>query len=58
MRGTTRIISAGKRDEGSGGFIVWIVVYAVFMVALIALNGGSHGLGFHEKSVADRFAVR
>jgi hypothetical protein len=58
MRGTTRTISPARRDESAGGFIVWIVVYAVFMVALIALNGGSHGLGFHEKAVADRFAVR
>jgi hypothetical protein len=58
MRGTTRTIGAGKRDEGAGGFIVWIVVYAVFMLVLIALNGGTHGLGFHEKTVAERFTVR
>ena len=59
MRGTTRTISTTtKRDEGAGGFVIWIVVYAVFMVALIALNGGSHGLGFHDRTIADRFAVR
>lgn len=58
MRGTTRTIGPGKRDESAGGFIVWIVVYAVFMVALIALNGGTHGLGFHDKTVAEKLAVR
>ncbi|CAN5246418.1 hypothetical protein BH10PSE9_BH10PSE9_20170 [soil metagenome] len=58
MRGTTRTITPGNRDEGAGGFILWIVVYAVFMVALIALNGGSYGLGFHEKTAAERLAVR
>jgi hypothetical protein len=53
MRGTTRNITVEKRDEGAGGFVVWIVVYAVFMIALIALNGGSQGLGFHTKTFTE-----
>ena len=57
MRGTTRNITAPKRDEGGGDFIVWIVVYAAFMVTLIALNGGTHGLGFHEAGFSE-MAVR
>jgi hypothetical protein len=53
MRGTTRNITSASRDEGAGGFVIWIIVYAVFMVGLIALNGGSHGLGFNQKNFAE-----
>ena len=33
--------SHAAHDAGAGGFILWIVLYAVFMLALIAVNGGT-----------------
>jgi hypothetical protein len=34
-----------RRDSTAGGFLVWIAVYAVFMIALIAFNGTTQSLG-------------
>ena len=48
MRGSIRHITAESRDSDAGGFIVWVVVYALFMVAMIALNGGGHSLGYRQ----------
>jgi len=39
---------ARQCDAGTAAFIVWIVVFAVFMVALMALGGGSHLLTVHH----------
>ena len=33
------------RDPGTGGFILWIAVYAAFMLALIAFNGSTQLFG-------------
>ena len=38
---------AATHDQGAGGFLLWIAIYAAFMVALIAYSGGSHTLQQH-----------
>ncbi len=38
---------AATHDHGAGGFLLWIAVYAVFMLALIAYSGSSHILQPH-----------
>lgn len=46
MRRTIR--SQHAIDAGTGGFLVWIAVYAVFMLALIVLNGGPHIFDYQQ----------
>ena len=42
MRHTTTQSSRGaSHDEGAAGFVVWIVLFAVFMVVLLAVQGGT-----------------
>jgi hypothetical protein len=48
MHSTTHNHHKEPHDAGTGGFVLWIVVYAVFMLGLVALNGGSHVFGFHQ----------
>ena len=38
---TTHSSREAPHDDGAAGFVVWIVLYAVFMVALLALQGGT-----------------
>lgn len=37
-------------DAGTGGFLLWIAVYAVFMLALIVLNGSPHIFDYQQAS--------
>ena len=39
--------SQGPDDAGTGGFLLWIAVYAAFMLALMAFNGGTQLFGTH-----------
>ncbi len=41
MRSIARNRTQVAHDAGTGGFLVWIAVYTVFMLALIAFNGGT-----------------
>ena len=41
MRSVARNHTDTPHDAGTGGFILWIAVYAAFMLALIAFNGGT-----------------
>ncbi len=48
MRNTARTHAQATHDSGSGGFLLWIAVYAAFMLALIAFNGGTQFFGPHQ----------
>jgi hypothetical protein len=48
MHSTTHNHPKAQRDAGTGGFVLWIVIYAVFMLGLVALNGSTHVFGFHQ----------
>ncbi len=48
MHTTTHGQRSTPADAGTGGFLLWIVVYAAFMVGLVALNGGTHLFGLHD----------
>ncbi len=37
-----------SHDPGTAAFVVWIAVFAVFVVALMALGGGDHLLTAHR----------
>ena len=37
-----------SRDAGTAVFIAWIAVFAIFIVALMALGGGDHVLTAHR----------
>ncbi len=37
-----------SRDPGAAVFILWITVFAIFMVALMVLGGGHHLLTAHR----------
>ncbi len=41
MRSIARNQAHISHDAGTGGFVLWIAVYAAFMLALIAFNGGT-----------------
>ncbi len=41
MRSIARNRAHAAPDAGTGGFLLWIVIYAAFMLALIAFNGGT-----------------
>ncbi len=55
---TTTQQSKRQHDAGTGGFVLWIAVYAAFMLALVALNGGSHVFGFHHPEWAPIADIR
>jgi hypothetical protein len=48
MRDTHLPQTASSHDAGTAAFIVWLVVFALFMVALMALGGNSHLLAAHQ----------
>ena len=49
MRSISRDSSSqAPHDAGTGGFLLWIAVYAAFMLALIAFNGGTQLFGTHQ----------
>lgn len=41
MRTIARSRARTAHDTGTGGFVLWIAVYAAFMLALIAFNGST-----------------
>ncbi len=41
MRSIARSQAQAKHDAGTGEFVLWIAVYAAFMLALIAFNGST-----------------
>ena len=41
MRSIARNRAHAAHDAGTGGFVLWFVVYAAFMLALIAFNGST-----------------
>ncbi len=45
MRSIAHGHTNAPHDAGTGGFILWIAVYTVFMLALIAFNGGTQLFG-------------
>lgn len=45
MRTIARNRTHASHDAGTAGFLLWIAVYAAFMLALIAFNGGTHLFG-------------
>ncbi len=45
MRSIARNRVQATHDTGTGGFLLWFVVYAAFMLALIAFNGGTQLFG-------------
>jgi hypothetical protein len=53
MRANARNITAESRDRGVGGFLVWTVVYALFMVALIVLHGDGRSLGIRDAGFSE-----
>jgi hypothetical protein len=48
MRSFARNHAQTTHDSGTGGFLLWIAVYAAFMLALIAFNGGTQFFGPHQ----------
>ena len=48
MRNIARKRTHANRDKGAGGFLLWIAVYATFMLVLIAFGGGTHLLAQHQ----------
>ncbi len=52
MHSTTHHHPKTPHDAGAGGFVLWIAVYAAFMLALIALNGGTQVFGFDHPGLA------
>ncbi len=51
------LTSAPHRDRGAAGFLFWIVLYAAFLVALMALGGGSRVLTVHHMAAPVPVAV-
>ncbi|MEX0853141.1 MAG: hypothetical protein WD036_07655 [Bauldia sp.] len=47
MRNRRPYPSAIQPDQSAAGFVVWIVVYATFMLALFALRGGVGAMSIH-----------
>ena len=45
MRSIARNRTRTAHDAGTGGFLLWIAVYAAFMLVLIAYNGGTQLFG-------------
>ena len=39
-----------QNDAGTGGFVLWIAVYAAFMLGLVAFNGGTDLFASHNPS--------
>ncbi len=50
MRTSSRTHAQHPHDSGTGGFLLWIAVYAGFMLALIALNGSAQLFDHHQLS--------
>jgi hypothetical protein len=47
MRTIARTRARAAHDAGTGGFVLWFVVYAAFMLALIAFNGSTQLFDHH-----------
>ncbi len=48
MHSTTHHPTKTARDSGASGFVLWIAVYAAFMLGLIVLNGGTDLFSYHQ----------
>ena len=48
MHTTTTMRQTKQHDAGTGGFVLWIAIYAAFMLGLVAFNGGTDFFASHN----------